>query len=105
MGCKLTIGIKGDHNLPSKTNKVTPLVLKEMSTSPIKNNKEMSPIKKETSTSPILHFCKEMYNNSINKIQIKIENDINTEEDNNNGTESVNKYRKNRIKSKTKVWR
>ena len=83
MGCHLSIGIRGDHHLPSSVKPI--IVKKDISTSPIH-------VKKDMSTSPIL------------EIQLEdIENDINPEEHKTNGSESKHQYNKNRLKNKARI--
>ena len=90
MGCKLSIGIKGDNNRPQA--KISPLVTHEQSTSPIRINSKTGI---STQTSPI--FSKSV---EIQKDYAEKEQDYKPPDAEDNGTESKHSNSKNGWKSK-----
>lgn len=97
MGCKLSIGIKGDTNGPVDIRKVVP-ISHEQSTSPIKlESKDISVsthIEKEsvsTNTSPVHKNPKSPR-----------EETISPDSPDSNGAESEHKHSSNRLKNKTR---
>ena len=92
MGCKLSIGIKGDNNRPQ--SKISPLVTHEQSTSPIRINSKTGI---STQTSPTKTKSVEIQKDYAEKRTDYIPPDA---EDKDNGTESKHSDSKNRWKSK-----
>jgi len=92
MGCKLSIGIKGDNTNQQATGKISPLVTHEQSTSPIRLATKTNIT---TQTSP-----KSIKSVEIQKDYAEKESDYKPPDAEDNGTESEHSNSKNRWKSK-----
>lgn len=93
MGCKLSIGIKGDNNSNQRPfNKITPLVTHEQSTSPIRVSSKTT-ITTQTSPTPTKSV-------EIQKDYAEKQSDYKPPDAEDNGTESKHSNSKNRWKSK-----
>ena len=92
MGCKLSIGIKGDNTNQQPTGKISPLVTHEQSTSPIRLATKTNIT---TQTTP-----KSIKSVEIQKDYAEKESDYKPPDAEDNGTESEHSNSKNRWKSK-----
>lgn len=92
MGCKLSIGIKGDNTNQRRFGKISPLVTHEQSTSPIRLATKTNIT---TQTSP-----KATKSVEIQKDYAEKQSDYKPPDAEDNGTESKHSYSKNRWKSK-----
>ena len=92
MGCKLSIGIKGDNTNHRGDGKISPLVTHEQSTSPIRLATKTNIT---TQTSP-----KSIKSVEIQKDYAEKESDYKPPDAEDNGTESEHSNSKNRWKSK-----
>ena len=98
MGCKLSIGIKGDNNSNQRPQaKVSPLITHEQSTSPIRISSKTGI---STQTSPVQSKSVEIQKDYAEKRTDYIPPDA---EDKDNGTESKHSDSKNRWKSKARA--
>ena len=94
MGCKLSIGIKGDTAPSRPMMKVAP-IFHEQATSPITRDRKDS----TTNTSP----PKEQLSKGIQKDYAEKETDYKPPDEEDNGTESKHSDSTNRWKSKTRL--
>ena len=95
MGCKLSIGIKGDNNTTGRPlARISPLVTHEQSTSPIRISSKTN-ITTQTSPTP----CKSV---EIQKDYAEKQSDYKPPDAEDNGTESKHSDSKNRWKSKAR---
>lgn len=104
MGCKLSIGIKGDNtydNADYNLRKVVP-ISHEQSTSPMKSeSKEVS-----VNTNVVHTEAKETNTSPVHKNPKRIEEEtISPDSPDGNGTESINKHSKNRLTNKARLIR